>query len=36
MKTGIEKFKNVFSDKTCDQIVKYIEDNLEQAKDFDF
>lgn len=35
MKTGIEKFKNVFSDKTCDQIVKYIEDNLEQAKDFD-
>jgi hypothetical protein len=36
MKTGIEKFKNVFNDKTCNQIVKYIEDNLEQAKDFDF
>ena len=35
MRTGIEKFKNVFSDKTCDQIVKYIEDNLDQAKDFD-
>ena len=36
MKTGIEKFKNVFSDKTCDQIVKYIEDNLEQARDLTY
>lgn len=31
MKTGIEKFKNVIDSKTCDLLIKHLEDNLHNA-----
>lgn len=33
MKTGIEKFKNVISDETCDLLIDHIETNMDKAAD---
>ena len=33
MKTGIEKFKNVISDETCDLLIDHIEKNMDKAAD---
>ncbi len=36
MKTGIEKFKNVISDETCDLLIKHIEDNMDKTDDMKY
>tara|TARA_B100000945_G_scaffold256879_1_gene214329 strand:+ start:878 stop:1396 length:519 start_codon:yes stop_codon:yes gene_type:complete len=33
MKTGIEKFKNVINSETCDLLINYLENNLDDAVD---
>ena len=36
MKTGIEKFEDVIDPRTCDLLIKYLEDNIDQAEDNDY
>ena len=31
MKTGIEKFKNIVDNETCDLLIKYLEDNIDHS-----
>ena len=33
MRTGIEKFENVISDKTCDLLIEHIEKNIDKTRD---
>jgi len=36
MKTGIEKYKNILSDKTCDLLIEHLETNLDNAENLDY
>ena len=36
MKTGIEKFKNIISDETCDLLINHIEDNMDKTDDMKY
>ena len=33
MKTGIEKFKNIVDNETCDLLIQHLENNIEQTED---